>query len=78
MKEYVFTTEGPNITAKVWPTLQALGDQPWRVQLLDSYGKQIASRVIEAESGLGAATDAVMDWLESNGYNSGFAVYTLT
>ena len=68
MKEYIFTTEGPNITAQVTPTMEALGEQPWRVVLLDSYGKQISSCFIEAASGFGAASDAVNQWLEVNGY----------
>ncbi len=74
MKEYVFTTAGPNITAKVVPTMEALGEQDWQVTLLDSYGKQIEYKVIYAASGLEAASEAVNDWLEANGLETSFSV----
>ena len=74
MKEYVFTTAGPNITAQVVPTMEALGEQDWQVTLLDSYGKQIEYRVVYAASGLEAATEAVNDWLEANGLDISFSV----
>ena len=74
MKEYIFTTEGPVITAQVRQTIKSLEEQPWRVVLLDSYGKQIASCTIESESGFGAATEAVNRWLELNGYGTSWAV----
>ena len=74
MKEYVFTTTGPNITAQVAPTMEALGEQDWQVTLLDSYGKQIEYRVVYAASGLEAASEAVDDWLEANGLDTSFVV----
>lgn len=74
MKEYVFTTSGPNITAQVVPTMEALGEQDWQVTLLDSYGKQIEYKVIYAASGLEAASEAVNDWLEDNGLDTTFSV----
>ena len=74
MKEYIFTTAGPIITAQVTPTMEALGEQPWRVVLLDSYMKQIASGLWHSDSALGAATDAVTDWLEANGLDTSFSV----
>ena len=78
MKEYVFTTAGPNITAQVAPTMEALGDQPWRVKLIfeppfDNIIPPI-SRMIEASSGFGAASQAVEDWLEENGPETSYAV----
>lgn len=74
MKEYVFTTAGPNITALVVPTMETLGEQDWQVTLLDSYGKQIEYRVVYAASGLGAATQVVEEWLEANGPETSFSV----
>ena len=74
MKEYVFTTAGPHITAQVVPTMEALGEQDWQVTLLDSYGKQIEYRVVYAASGLEAASEAVNDWLEANGLDTSFSV----
>lgn len=74
MKEYIFTTDGPIITARVSQTLEALGDQDWQVTLLDSYMKEIAFRVIYAASALEAASEAVDAWLSQNGYNTSFAV----
>ncbi len=74
MKEYVFTTAGPNITAQVVSTMEALGEQDWQVTLLDSYGKQIEYRVIYAASGFEAASEAVDDWLEANGLDTSFSV----
>ena len=74
MKEYTFDTEAGNITAQVTPTIEALGDQPWRVVLLGQDGKQLVSRLLESSSALGAATDAVDEYLEEREYNTSFAV----
>lgn len=67
--QYIFTTDGPEITALVAPTLEVLGDWPRQVTLYTD-GRQLTFRVIEAASGLEAATAAVEDWLEENGYNN--------
>lgn len=77
MKEYRFTTYGPDITAQVEPTMEALGDQPWRVKLtfeppFDNIPP--ISRMIEASSGFGAASQAVEDWLEENGPETSYSV----
>lgn len=78
MKEYTFQTAGPDIIARVYPTLEALGDQPWRVLLIDAIdGVEISegSAFYEAPSALQAATEAVEDWLTSQGYtNLSFAI----
>lgn len=68
MKEYTFQTAGPDIIARVYPTLEALGDQPWRVVLRDTDGAFLDSMTIESFAGLAAATDAVEIWLARNGY----------
>ena len=68
MKEYTFQTAGPDIIARVYPTLEALGDQPWRVILRDTDGAFLDSMTIESFAGLAAATDAVEIWLARNGY----------
>lgn len=75
--QYLIATDGPEITALVVPTLEALGEQPWQVTLYTD-GKQLTFYVIEAASGLEAATAAVDDWLEENGYkNSTILIQTL-
>lgn len=77
MKEYTFQTAGPDIIARVYHTLEALGDQPWRVQLVDPSNQAPLGKavIIEASSGLEAATEAVEDWLTSQGYtNLSFAI----
>ena len=77
MREYRFNTEGPEILARVTPTLEALGDQPWRVQLVDAIdGLSITDGgFYEAPSALQAATDAVEEYLVREGYkNTSFAV----
>ncbi len=77
MKEYTFTTSGPDILASVRPTMQALGDQTWRVTLSfpsDSDTFADVHRLIEAGSALEAATDAVNAWLEQNGMPTSFSV----
>ncbi len=73
MKEYTFQTAGPDIIARVYPTLEALGDQPWRVQLIgpsDRVELTDGSAFYEAPCGLQAATEAVEDWLASQGYEN--------
>lgn len=75
--QYLFTTHGPQIVALVDPTLETLEYQPWQVTLFDHSGK-CGDCVIEAASGLEAATAAVDDWLEENGYkNSIYVIQTL-
>ena len=54
---YTIETAGPTIVGEVFPTMEALGDQPWCVRLYHN-GTQIASRFIEASSGLEAVTAA--------------------
>ena len=68
MKEYTFQTAGPDIIARVYPTLEALGDQPWYVWLYEN-GIRVTFRIIEASSGLEAVTAAAEDWLEEEGIN---------
>ena len=77
MKEYTFQTAGPDIIARVYPTMEALGDQPWRVELTDAVdGVRVCLPVtIEASSALEAATEVVEQYLIRNGYtNLSFAV----
>ena len=64
--KYTIETAGPTIVGEVYPTMEALGDQSWCVRLYHN-GTQIASRFIEASSGLEAVTAAVEDWLEMKG-----------
>ena len=66
--KYTIETAGPVLVAVVTPTMEALGDQPWCVRLYHN-GTQIASRFIEASSGLEAVTAAAEDWLEEKGIN---------
>ncbi len=77
MKEYRFQTYGPDITARVSQTMEALGDQPWRVVLtfeppFDNIPQ--VSRMVEDCSALGAATQVVEEWLEANGPETSFSV----
>ena len=64
--KYTIETAGPTIVGEATPTMEALGDQPWCVRLYHN-GTQIASRFIEASSGLEAVTAAVEDWMEWEG-----------
>ena len=66
MMRYTIETAGPTIVGEVIPTMEALGEQPWCVRLYHN-GTQIASRFIEASSGLEAVTAAAEDWLEEEG-----------
>lgn len=59
---------GRSFQVEVTPTLEALGDQPWRVVLRDTDGAFLDSMTIESFAGLAAATDAVENWLAGNGY----------
>ena len=65
--KYTIETAGPTIVGEVTPTMEALGDQPWRVALYNEMGVQVDFSIIEASSGLEAVTAAVEDWLEEKG-----------
>jgi hypothetical protein len=64
--KYTIETAVPTIVGEVFPTMEALGDQPWIVRLYKD-GTRIVHRFIEASSGLEAVTAAVEDWLEEEG-----------
>lgn len=75
MNTYTFETSGPVIVASVTPTMQALGDQPWLVELsFDNPAYSPASRVIEEGCALLAAREAVQGWLERQGMPTSFIV----
>ena len=65
---YTIETAGPTIVGEVFPTMEALGDQPWFVVLRKEDGNFLESMTIETFAGLAAATDAVEIWLAGNGY----------
>ena len=71
--EYRFETAGPTIVARVTSTMEALGDQPWHVQLLRGHDVVLGG-VFEASSPVLAAREAVTRWLEAQGLPTGFFV----
>lgn len=60
----------PGYTVRVTSMLEALGDQPWYVLVIPG-DPQLATQsyIIEAASGLGAASDALADYKEKHGLN---------
>lgn len=74
--EYTFHTCGPDIIARVTPTMDALVDQPWYVELIDPVDNTMIAegQFYEASSALSAASEAADQWLRNNGFNTSFIV----
>lgn len=73
---YRFNTHAGMIHAHVTPTLQALGDQPWKVELRSVEGVLVLSCFVEDSSALGAAAEAVRYFLDckKDVFNKSFSI----
>lgn len=62
--DYKIETAGPTFYAKVAPTMEALGDQPWHVTLFNEDGSKAWTRLVEECSGLQAAAEVALALLK--------------
>ena len=75
---YKVFADAAELYVEVYPTMQALGDQPWQVLLYD-LGDGLclncdSNNVVEAESAIEAASKTVKGWLESQGLPTSFTI----
>lgn len=69
-KDYDFQTDAGALFVRVTPTMEALGDQPWRVDIYDATRFPLQQTLVEDSSALGAASEAVHEYLKDLGLNT--------